>query len=120
MARYQKEILKIINSSYDHLTADQVYKIMKNNGSKVVLASVYNNLNKLVEKREITKVVVDGEIDRFDRIEKHDHLVCQKCGALADKKFKDLTKILKDQMDDDLLSYDLKVYYICPKCRVKK
>ena len=119
MARYENEILQLINSSYEHLTAEEVYKRLKNKGSKIVLASVYNNLNRLSEKGLIQKIVIEGETDRYDRAEKHDHLVCQNCGSLSDIKFKDLTRVLKNQMDDELLSYDLKVYYLCPKCKKK-
>lgn len=119
MARYENEILTLVNCSNEHLTAYDVYEKMKKEGSKVSLASVYNNLNKLTEKKLIQKIVVEGEIDRFDKVEKHDHLICQNCGALVDIKFSDLTKTLNKQMDSNLISYDLKVYYLCPKCQKK-
>ncbi len=48
---------------------------------------------------------------------RHDHLVCKKCGALSDVKFEDLTKNLEHQLGEGILSYDLKVFYLCPKCR---
>ena len=48
---------------------------------------------------------------------RHDHLVCRVCGKLADICFKDLTELLQSQTDEELLSYDLQVSYICPACR---
>ncbi len=32
-------------------------------------------------------------------------------------KFEDLTGNLEKQLGEGILSYDLKVYYLCPKCR---
>ena len=40
MARYSEEILDIINQSYEHYTAEQIYSVMKNRGDKIVLATV--------------------------------------------------------------------------------
>ena len=57
--------------------------------------------------------------DRYDRIEKHDHLVCQKCGKLSDVRFDDLTPALQKQFGDTFVSYDLKIFYICPDCRTE-
>ena len=55
--------------------------------------------------------------DRYDRIEKHDHLVCKRCGKLADINLEDLTEALQKQVQVPLLSYDLKLMYLCDDCR---
>ena len=81
------------------------------------MATVYNNVNKLWKAGLIRKVSIENVPDRYDRIRKHDHLVCQKCGKLADISFEDLTDSLREQMGGDFLSYDLKVFYICPECQ---
>ena len=115
MTKYEKEIFSIINTSYEHLTSEQVFRKLKETHPNVVLATVYNNLNRLLEAGLIRKVSIEGAPDRYDRAEKHDHLVCKQCGRLADTRFSDLTSAL----EEELLSYDLKVYYICPECRKK-
>ena len=48
---------------------------------------------------------------------RHDHLVCKKCGTFSDINFEDLTENLEKQLGEGILSYDLKVFYLCPKCR---
>lgn len=117
MTKNGKIILDIINNSYEHLTAEQVFLAAKKIAPKMVLATVYNNLNTLVEEGLISKVSIEGSPDRYDRATKHDHLVCKKCGALSDITFADLTASLSKQLGQPILSYDLKVNYICPKCR---
>ena len=119
MTKYAQQILDIINASSDHLTAEQIYLRLKSSNSRIVLATVYNNLNLLYEQDAIRKVSVEGFPDRYDKIIKHDHLVCKKCGALSDIRLSDLTAQLQAQIPEEIISYDLKVNYICPSCRRK-
>lgn len=68
----------------------------------------------------IRKVSVEGSPDRYDRIEKHDHLICRKCRRLSDMTFEDLTKKLEQQLGEEILFYDLQVFYLCPECKNKQ
>lgn len=117
MTKYEKQIYDIVNASRKHMTADQVYGELQKIYPSVSRATVYNNLNKLCEIGMIRRVSLEDSPDRYDRIEKHDHLICQKCGKLSDICFDDLTQSLKKQFGEDFLFYDLKVFYICPDCR---
>ena len=119
MTKYEKRIYEIINQSLSHMAVEQIYQILKADFPSVVLATVYNNLNKLYRDRLINKITVESMPDRYDRIVKHDHIVCQNCGKLTDIQFEDLTETLKKQFGTDFLSYDLKVFYVCPDCRKK-
>lgn len=117
MTTYEQEIYHIITGSTDHWTVEQIYAQLKNQYPKVALATVYNNVNKLWKAGLIRKVTVENMPDRYDRVLKHDHLVCQRCGKLADVSLDDLTASLRRQLGEDVLSYDLKVFYLCPDCR---
>lgn len=117
MTKYAQKILAIIHNTQAHMSAEQIFLELKKTEPKVVLATVYNNLNILCREGCIRRLAVEGSPDRYDRTERHDHLVCQKCGKLADICFKDLTANLEAQLGEGILSYDLKVFYICPACR---
>lgn len=117
MTQYEKAIYEIVVSSHEHLTVTQIYERLKKRYPKVVPATVYNNVNKLWETGLIRKVSVEGMPDRYDRVQKHDHLVCRHCGKIVDITFEDLTAPLRSQLGEDFLFYDLKVYYLCPECR---
>ena len=119
MTKYEKRIYEIINQSSSHMTVEQIYQILKADFPSVVLATVYNNLNKLYRDRLINKITVEGMPDRYDRIIMHDHIVCQKCGKLTDIQFQDLTNTLRKQFGTDFLFYDLKVFYVCQDCQNK-
>ena len=117
MRKYEKLIFDIIYKTPRHLTAEDIYAELKVQEPKVVLATIYNNLNSLHEKQLIHKVVVDGMPDRYDSIERHDHLVCSKCGNLTDFKFQELTETLESKLGTRIQGYDLNVRYICPSCK---
>lgn len=118
MTKYERAIYNMINSFGDHLTAGRIYENLKADYPGVALATVYNNLNNLCRENLIRKVSIEGMPDRYDTVCRHDHLVCRYCGKLVDIRFEDLTESLRGQLQDDFLFYDLKVYTICPDCRV--
>ncbi len=120
MTRYAEQIWKLIYESQAHMTAEQIFLELKREEPKVALATVYNNLNGLCRDGLIRKVSIEGEPDRYDTVEKHDHLVCKSCGKISDISFGDLTGRLEEQLGEGILSYDLKVFYVCPQCRKKE
>lgn len=116
MTKNAEYILEIINSSNSHLTAEQIYLRLKKKNKTVVQATVYNNLSALYQKGLIRKISVEGYPDRYDRTLRHEHLVCRKCGKLSDIVLEYLTAVLQKQVDIPMLSYDLKINYICDEC----
>ncbi len=119
MTQYSEKIINIINNSYAHPTAEDIFLQLKKEESKVVLATIYNNLNTLYKANLIRKISVEGEPDRYDKAKKHDHLLCKKCGKITDVKLKDLTKNLEKQLEEKILNYDLKIFHICSNCKKK-
>lgn len=117
LTKYAKKILEIVDSSRSHLTAEQIFAQLRETYPTVVLATVYNNLNRLWEEDRIRKISVEGMPDRYDRIVRHDHLVCHKCGRLLDVDLGDLTAQLEQKAGIPILSYDLKLVYLCDACR---
>ena len=68
MGKYATMILEMIDSSDEHLTAEQIYLRLKEQNEKIVLATVYNNLNNLVQQEKIRRLLVEGGPDHYDRI----------------------------------------------------
>lgn len=120
MTKYGKVILEVINETEDHLTVEQIFERVRRIYPKIVLASVYNNVNRLAEESAVKRIRLEGYSDRYDRAERHDHLVCRRCGALTDIHLRDLTKRLERESGVKVLSYDLKISYLCPACRARE
>ncbi|MDO4841231.1 MAG: transcriptional repressor [Phoenicibacter congonensis] len=117
MARYAQSILDIVCTAGKHMTAEQIFLLLKEEHPAVVIATVYNNLNALTEKGLIRKISVEGFPDRYDCSVRHDHLVCKHCGKLMDIDLPDMTKKLVKETGMPVESYDLKLYYTCDECK---
>ena len=86
-------ILKTVLQSSAHMTAEEIHAALRDSGHRMALATVYNNLAQLHSEGRIRKVCVEGHPDRYDKMIRHDHLVCRRCGKLTDICFQDLTKL---------------------------
>lgn len=120
VTKYAKKILELVSASHSHMTAEEVFLALRQTYPKVALATVYNNLNRLLQEERIRKVSVEGMPDRYDRLQRHDHLVCKGCGRLLDLDLGDLTEQLEQKAGIPILSYDLKLIYLCQDCRRKR
>jgi Fur family peroxide stress response transcriptional regulator len=78
-------ILKTIRSTASHPGAQWVYDQLKPSIPDLSLGTVYRNINLFLEEGSVISVgVVEGE-ERFDgRVSPHPHLVCCRCGSVAD------------------------------------
>ena len=117
MTNYARQILDLVLSSTEHPTAEQIFLQMKQTNSKIAQATVYNNLNTLVSDGKLIRLPQPGSPDRYDNTTRHDHLVCARCGALADFRFRDLTQDIEAALGTRIQSYDLRIRYLCPACR---
>lgn len=119
LTKYGEQILTIVMRKGEHPTAEQVFMEMKVNNPKIAQGTVYNNLNALVDEGRIIRISEPGFPDRFDNTTRHDHMVCIKCGRLADVKLLDFTEEIERNSGEKIISYDLRIRYICPECRNK-
>ena len=119
LTKYGEQILTIVMRKGEHPTAEQVFIVMKANNPKIAQGTVYNNLNALVDEGRIIRISEPGFPDRFDNTTRHDHMVCIKCGRLADVKLPDFTEEIERNSGEKIISYDLRIRYICPECRNK-
>lgn len=119
MTKYERAVYQLVNQSHSHSTAEEIHAALRERYPTVALATVYNNLNKLWAAGLVRKISLQGMPDRYDRVERHDHLVCRGCGRLLDIDLTDLTKQLQEQTDVSILAYDLKLIYLCDDCKQK-
>ena len=117
MTKHVRMIADVVLASDDHPTAEQIYNRIRENGGQISLATVYNNLKTLVDQGVLSKITLDGSPDRFDKPTHHDHLICTRCGRLSDVHLGDLTDTIQRRTGLRILSYDIRVSYLCEDCR---
>ena len=58
VTKYGTQILEIVSSSHSHMTAEEIFLALRQVYPTVVLATVYNNLNRLLQEDLIRKISV--------------------------------------------------------------
>lgn len=119
MTANAERILKIVSASTEHLTAEEMYAKLALSGEKMSLATVYNSLNRLYSEGLVRRIAMEGQPDRYDKTIRHDHLVCEKCGTISDVMLEDYRAFFAQQTGVEVASYDLKLFYLCSKCKDK-
>jgi len=80
-------------------------------------ALIDRRVDKMAEEGLLLRITEPGSPDRYDRTERHDHLICSRCGKIADVHLPDMQSRIERALGREILSYDLKIRYICPACR---
>ena len=100
------------------MTADEIYMKAKKVQPFIAVGTVYRNLALMEKDGEIRRIAIANVPDRFDKSTYlHEHLVCQKCGALSDIFLPDLQDYLVKQTGIQISGYDLNLKYICNECQ---
>jgi Fur family ferric uptake transcriptional regulator len=124
MTNQREIILRELIASKEHLTADELYDIVKKVMPRISLATVYRNLEILSEAGLIGKLEISGRQKRFDYdVSDHDHIYCAVCHRVDNLQVE-----RKDLQAEDLSAiegysvtgYRLEFVGICPACQNKE
>ena len=89
----QEILLDIIKCSKEHLTAEKIYFIAKQNYPTIPLSTIYRNLTAMIEKGLIGHVSVPSGSARFDKSAvSHPHGQCPLCGEVYDIPAEEIDK----------------------------
>ena len=114
----QEILLDIISHSDEHLSADKIYIIAKQNYPSISVATIYRNLTAMTEKGLIGHVAIPSESARFDKKNaSHPHGHCPICGEVFDIPSKDIEEAIEKTMGTMTPIYQLTVSCPCKKCR---
>jgi Fe2+ or Zn2+ uptake regulation protein len=103
-----------------HPTAEEVYLAVKQQLPKVSLATVYKNLEALIESGVASKLTYGDSSTRYDiRTDHHHHLRCVACGKIWDvepKEGSDWLKTLKPRPGFQVTDFRLEILGHCRDC----
>lgn len=124
MARFSRQreaIRNQITGRGDHPTAEIIYSELKPDYPELSLATVYRNLNQLVEWGEVARIDAYGAA-RFDwRTEPHSHFFCRECGCVIDMPEADgsIPGDLDKKFDGIIESSASNYFGLCRECKEK-
>ena len=117
------KILQILESSeVHHVSAEDVYKLLLQNGEEVGLATVYRVLTQFEQAGLVVRHNFEGGHSVFELSsdKHHDHIVCVRCGRVeefTDDEIEQRQKEVASKLGFELTDHNLNMYGLCPECR---
>jgi Fur family ferric uptake transcriptional regulator len=120
-------ILKVLLENNDkHLSAEELFNLVKQKAPDMGLATVYRALELFQELDIINAIDFGDGRKRYEfgvevgKNHHHYHLICTKCGCITEVD-DDLTEDLKSRVGKKykfiITDHQLKIFGICNKCR---
>jgi Fur family peroxide stress response transcriptional regulator len=104
-------ITDIIYSS-GHIDIDGLYKKIIEQFPSLSLATIYKNINSMVEKRFVQEVAVPNSKPKFEIVkESHGHIICPKCGSITDIEVDE--NLVQQSVKTDFDKFSLSIYREC-------
>ncbi|WP_455206787.1 ferric iron uptake transcriptional regulator [Kaarinaea lacus] len=120
------KILEIMErSSVRHLSAEDIYKALLDEGEDVGIATIYRVLTQFESAGLVTRHHFEGGISVFelDQGKHHDHILCLKCGKVEeffDEIIEQRQKDIAAKAGFSMTDHSLNIYGICKDCQAKR
>lgn len=114
----------LIDNSSEHLSAEDIYKILCQKNTGIGIATVYRTLSMLEKMKFITKINLDDGCVRYQVADlhsehEHHHLICESCGNIQDIKDDQLEFLEKQVLAENgfhVYNHKVKLYGLCKNC----
>ncbi len=124
-SKQREVILRILQSTDIHPTADWIYEQARKLIPNISLGTVYRNLNILIEEGLIKEVDIQGTTSaRYDaNLEPHHHFICLICNSVYDLPFSKERINVESFLEDKNFKVKfvkLDIFGICDKCQTQE
>lgn len=113
-----------------HLTAEEIYEIVKVDNPEIGLATVYRTVQLLLELELIERINLDDGYVRYEIGDmeeephhRHHHLICLKCGSVSafqDDMLESLETSVMSSTGFQVTDHEVKLYGYCADCLRKE
>ena len=106
----------------DHITAEDLYKIINKRHKDIGSTTVYRTLKLLAESGLATARVFADQLTRYEPVsvdEHHDHLICLDCGSIIefeDPKLERLQEKIASDFGFSIVDHRVEFYGYCRNC----
>ncbi|MCM3633132.1 MULTISPECIES: ferric iron uptake transcriptional regulator [Paenibacillus] len=115
----------LLENEEDHLSAEDVFLLVKEIAPEIGLATVYRTLELLTELHVVEKLNFGDGVARYDlrgdsNRHHHHHLICVQCGDVSEIKddwLLPLEERLQEQYKFETVDHRLDFHGICKSCR---
>ena len=120
-SRQREAIIEYLSKTKEHPTADTIYMDIRETYPNISLGTVYRNLNLLVEKGEVLRLIGMDESDRYDgNTHDHYHFLCNKCKRVLDidmESIDQINTIANKSFPGKVEGHVTYFYGTCDKCK---
>lgn len=117
------QIVKAFLRTQNHLSCDDLCKIVKQENPRIGFTTVYRTLNLIMESGLAEAVDFNDGVKRFERKlgrEYHAHLICTKCGKnfeAFDKEIVELNAKLTKEKGFLVQKHRFEIFGLCTNCQ---
>jgi|SRR5690625_4502796 len=114
-------VLEEIYATGDHVDADELYIRLKQKGTRVSRATVYNTLELLIESKLVVRHQFGNSQAKYERAYsywQHDHLICIECNELfefCDPRIQSIQEMVGEIYQFDIRHHSLHMYGHCQR-----
>jgi len=107
----------------DHITAEDLYRIINKRHKEIGSTTVYRTLKLLEESGLATARVFADQLTRYEPVsedEHHDHLICLDCGSITefeDPKLERLQEKIASDFGFSIVDHKMEFYGYCKDCK---
>ena len=120
LTRQRLAVFDYLSQVDHHPTAEEVFLSIKRKLPQISLATVYKNLETLVECGVASKLTYGDGSARYDiRTDHHYHTRCIKCGKVSDlepEESSELLGLIKPQKGFEVVEYRVELVGYCQQC----
>ena len=126
MTPQRKEILQIFVEHPEHLSAEDVYGLLREKDSEIGLATVYRALDLLSKLGILVQIDFGDGCARYElntadpTVHHHHHLICIKCKKVIEFEedlLDELEEVISQKSGFQILNHEVKFFGYCKDCQ---
>lgn len=102
-----------------HLSIEDLYKVLLGNFPTISLATIYKNINSMVEKLFVSEVKILDKKSVYELMKnEHAHLICSQCGMIEDIEvnLEEVSKVVSVEKTFIIENTSLNFKGLCSTC----
>jgi Fur family ferric uptake transcriptional regulator len=119
----RQQIMEVFLKTERHLTAEELYNMVKKKNPSIGYATIYRTMKLLTEAGLCRELHVEDGITRYEHLynhKHHDHLICTECGKFVEivsPEIENLQENIAKKNGFILTRHRHDLYGLCSGCR---
>lgn len=127
LTKQRRTVLQVfLDNPGEHLSAENVYDILRSKSTEIGLATVYRSLELLAELNILQKMEFGDGCSRYELrnnepdVHQHHHLICRSCGKVTEVSgdmLDELENEVAQKCGFKIVDHQVKLFGYCKECQ---